>query len=129
VARAGGDVTIVASLAMVREAKAAADILASQDVDVEVIDVRSLAPLDLDTILESVTKTSRLLVVEEQPVAGGWGGHVVASVCEQALDVLDVPPGRMGNAAAPMPFSSQLEALAVPHAESIGNRVMELLGR
>ena len=127
VARTGRDVTVVASLAMVAEALAAAESLAKRGIELEVIDVRSLVPLDLEMILESVAKTSRLVVVEEQPIAGGWGGHVVASVCEQALDTLDLPPVRLGTAAAPIPFSSRIEALAVPSAESIGARIESLL--
>ena len=128
VARTGRDVTVVASLAMVGEALAAAESLAKRGIELEVIDVRSLVPLDLEMILESVAKTSRLVVVEEQPIAGGWGGHVVASVCERALDTLDLPPVRLGTAAAPIPFSSRIEALAVPSAESIGARIESLLG-
>lgn len=128
-ARPGRDVTVVASMAMVREALAAADGLAKLGIEAEVIDLRSLVPLDLETILESVAKTSRLVVVEEQPVAGGWGGHVVASVCEQGLDTLDLPPVRMGTAPAPIPFSSQLEALAVPSAATISARVQALMGQ
>jgi len=128
IARVGRDLTVVASLAMVGEVLSAAETLADRGVDLEVIDVRSLVPLDLETILESVARTSRLLVVEEQPVAGGWGGHVVACVCEQALDALDLPPVRMGSAAAPTPFSSQLEALAMPHAQSIVARIKSMLG-
>ena len=129
IARPGRDLTVVASLAMVGEALSAAEILAARGIELEVIDVRSLVPLDLATILESVAKTSRLLVVEEQPVAGGWGGHVVASVCEHALDTLDLPPVRMGTAAAPIPFSSHLETLAVPRAESIVSRIDSMLAR
>ncbi len=128
VARTGRDVTVVASLAMVGEALAAAESLSKRGIELEVIDVRSLVPLDLEMILESVARTSRLVVVEEQPIAGGWGGHVVASVCEQALDTLDLPPVRLGTAAAPIPFSSRIEALAVPSAESIGARIESLLG-
>jgi pyruvate dehydrogenase E1 component beta subunit len=127
IARPGRDITAVASLAMVGEALLAADTLAARGIDMEVIDIRSLVPLDLETILNSVAKTSRLIVIEEQPVAGGWGGDVVASVCEVAFDTLDLPPARLGTAAAPIPFSPQLEGIAVPRAQTIVARVEGML--
>ncbi len=127
--RSGRDITVVATLAMVPEALKAAEKLARDGIEVEVVDLRCLMPLDLDTVIDSVTRTSRLLVVEEQTVSGGWGGHVVASVCERALEVLDLPPARMGTAPAPIPFSSRLEELAVPGADSILRQIKAMLGR
>lgn len=128
VVREGTDVTVVASLAMVSRALEAADSLAKQGVDAEVVNVRSLRPLDIETIAESVRKTNRLMTVEEQPILGGWGSDVIAGVVEEAFDFLDAPPQRVGLPDAPLPFSPVLEAEAIPNAERIAGRVLELMG-
>lgn len=129
VARGGKDVTLVASLAMVPVALEAADQLASEGIEAEVIDLRSLTPLDLDTIAESVRRTNRLVTVEEQPVHGGWGGDVVAGIVHQEFDYLDAPPLRVGTPYAPVGFSPVLEDAAVPSPERVVQAVREELGK
>jgi acetoin:2,6-dichlorophenolindophenol oxidoreductase subunit beta len=117
--RKGRDATVVASLAMVSVALEAADRLAGQGIEAEIIDVRSLLPLDIETILASVKRTNRLFTLEEQPVYGGWGSSVAAEVTERAFDYLDHPPVRIGTPAAPMPFSPVLEDAAIPSPEHV----------
>ena len=126
--RAGADVTIVASLAMVVEALEAAEALATQGIAAEVIDLRTLVPMELDTILASVVRTGRLVVVEEQPLAGGWGGHVVAEVVSRAFDSLDHPPLRVAMDHVPVPFSQALEAQTVPTAERVAAATASMFG-
>jgi pyruvate dehydrogenase E1 component beta subunit len=129
IVRNGKDATVVASLAMVNVALEAAEWLAGQGIEAEIIDVRSLLPLDIETILESVKRTSRLITVEEQPVYGGWGSSVAAEVTERAFDYLDHPPRRIGTPAAPMSFSPVLEDAAIPSAEQVERVVQEAIGR
>ena len=118
--REGGDVTIVGILRMAHIAQQAAKTLASEHgIEAEVIDPRTLRPLDLDTILESVRKTNRLVVVEEGWPHGGVGANISALVTEQAFDHLDAPPQRVTGADVPMPYSKRLEQSAIPHAEHV----------
>lgn len=120
VVRHGSDLTLVASLQMVGRSVEAARALHDQhEIDAEVIDVRSLLPLDVGRVAESVQKTNRLITVEEQPVEGGWGGDLVASVVEQAFDYFDAPPARIGIPGIPLPYSPVLEDAAIPSVESI----------
>lgn len=126
--RQGKDATLVASLAMVPVALEAADRLAAQGVDIEVIDVRSLLPLDVETIVESVKRTNRLFTLEEQPVYGGWGSSVASEVTERAFDYLDQPPIRIGTPPAPMPFSPVLEDAAIPSPERVERAVLQAAG-
>jgi pyruvate dehydrogenase E1 component beta subunit len=128
VVRSGTDCTIVASLAMVREALTAGAHLANDGIEIEVINVRTLAPLDIDTIVRSVERTSRLLVVEEEVGSGGWAGNVVARVCSQAIEFFDGAPAILGTAEAPIPFSQPLERLAVPSAATIADKVRQMVG-
>lgn len=127
VVRPGGDVTIVASLLMVHRALEAAQILAGQGIQAEVIDLRLLRPLHLAPVIASVQKTKRLLTVEEQPVAGGWGANVVAGVVEEALDFLDAAPRRIGLPDAPLSFSPPLEQAAIPSARAIVQAVLDMV--
>ena len=118
--RAGNDVTIVGISRMAITAERAADVLATQeDVEAEVIDPRTLRPLDLDTILESVRKTNRCVVVEEGWPHGGVGANIAALVQEQAFDDLDAPVQRVTGADVPMPYSKALEQAAIPHEEHV----------
>ncbi len=120
VRREGGDVTIVGILRMAHTAQQAAKTLASEHhVEAEVIDPRTLRPLDLDTILESVRKTNRLVIVEEGWPHGGVGANIAALVAEQAFDHLDAPIQRVTGADVPMPYSKRLEQSAIPHAEHV----------
>jgi pyruvate dehydrogenase E1 component beta subunit len=129
VLRKGDEATLVASLAMVPVALEAAERLSGSGIEAEVIDVRSLLPLDSDTIVESVKRTNRLFTVEEQPVYGGWGSDVAAEVVEQAFDYLDHPPVRIGTPEAPMPFSPGLEDAAIPSADRVVQAVRESMSR
>jgi pyruvate dehydrogenase E1 component beta subunit len=126
IVKPGRHVTVVASLMMVGRAIAAADLLIEQGIELEVVDLRSLRPLDDSTIIESVQKTGRLLTVEEQPVLGGWGADVVAAVVGDAFDYLDAPPQRIGLPDAPLPFSPVLEDAALPSSRSIAEVALAL---
>jgi pyruvate dehydrogenase E1 component beta subunit len=118
--REGTDVTIVAILRMAQVAEQAVKTLASEhDVEAELIDPRTLRPLDLDTILESVRKTNRAVIVEEGWPHGGVGANLAALITEQAFDYLDAPVQRVTGADVPMPYSKRLEQAAIPHAEHV----------
>ena len=120
VLREGADVTIVALAAMVPRALAAAERLdAEHGIDAEVIDLRTLIPLDAQTILRSVTKTSRLFTVEENPRVGGWGAEIVALVADEAFYSLDAPLVRITTPHIPLPSAPALEDAAVPSVERI----------
>jgi pyruvate dehydrogenase E1 component beta subunit len=120
VRREGEDVTIVGISRMALTAQKAADELAAEhEVEAEVIDPRTLRPLDLDTILDSVRKTNRAVVVEEGWPHGGVGANLAALIQEQAFDHLDAPVGRVTGADVPMPYSKPLEQAAFPHPEHV----------
>lgn len=122
----GTDVTIIAYLRMVPVALAAAEKLAEQGISAEVIDLRSMSPLDTDTIVESVKRTSRAVVVEETWEFGGFAGEVIAAINEKAFDYLDGPVLRVGGADVPMPYARNLEALAIPSEERVVEKVLKL---
>jgi len=116
----GGDVTIVGVLRMAHVAEQAAKSLANEhSIEAEVIDPRTLRPLDLDTILDSVRKTNRCVVVEEGWPHGGVGANLAALIQEQAFDHLDAPIQRVTGADVPMPYSKRLEQSAIPHPEHV----------
>ena len=118
--REGSDVTLVGILKMAHVAEEAAKILSEEHgVEAEVIDPRSLRPLDLDTILESVQKTNRAVVVEEGWPHGGVGANLSTLITEQAFDHMDAPIQRVTGADVPMPYSKRLEQAAMPHAASV----------
>jgi pyruvate dehydrogenase E1 component beta subunit len=120
VRREGSDVTIIGLLRMAETAQQAAKTLANEHgVEAEVIDPRTLRPLDLDTILDSVRKTNRAVIVEEGWPHGGVGANVAALIQEQAFDYLDAPVQRVTGADVPMPYSKRLEQAAIPHAEHV----------
>jgi acetoin:2,6-dichlorophenolindophenol oxidoreductase subunit beta len=119
VARPGGDVTIVALSRMLGEALAAADRLAAEGVEAEVIDPRTLVPLDVDLIVSSVKRTNRLVVAHEAVQAGGFGAEIAARVQAVAFDSLDAPIARVGAPFAPIPLSPPLEDAYLPGAEDI----------
>jgi pyruvate dehydrogenase E1 component beta subunit len=120
VRREGGDVTVIGILRMAHIAEQAAKTLSHEHgVEAEVIDPRTLRPLDLDTILESVRKTNRLVIAEEGWPHGGVGANIAALVQEQAFDHLDAPIQRVTGADVPMPYSKRLEQSAIPHAEHV----------
>jgi pyruvate dehydrogenase E1 component beta subunit len=104
--------------------KAAERLASDEEVDAEVIDPRTLRPLDLDTILDSVRKTNRVVVVEEGWPHGGVGANLAALVQEQAFDYLDAPVQRVTGADVPMPYSKALEQAAIPHEEHVVKAVL-----
>lgn len=128
VAREGSDVTVVALGYTRRKALAAADQL-DGEVSVEVIDPRTLVPLDLEAIVESVRKTGHLLVVHESPTRCGFGAEIVRRVVEEAFDHLDAPPRVHGGADLPIPFSPPLEEVCLPQVETIMDSIREVCGR
>jgi pyruvate dehydrogenase E1 component beta subunit len=119
VRRAGSGVTIVAYSRMVALALEAAAALEKEGIDAEVIDLRSLRPLDHQTVVESVRKTNRLVTVEEGWAPMGVGAEVAARVVEEAFDYLDAPPARVAQEDVPLPYAANLEALALPSVEKI----------
>lgn len=119
VKRAGSDVTIVANLLYVSRALEAADELEKEGIHAEVIDPRTLVPLDIDTIIESVKKTGRLVVVHEAHRNAGWGAEIAAQVTEAAFPYLDAAPVRLGTAPCPLPFNLGLENAATPQVADI----------
>jgi pyruvate dehydrogenase E1 component beta subunit len=118
-------VTIVGISRMARTAERAAEILQSEhEISAEVIDPRTLRPLDLDTILASVRKTNRAIIVEEGWPHGGVGANLAALIQEQAFDDLDAPVGRVTGADLPMPYSKPLEQIAFPHEPQVVEAVL-----
>jgi 2-oxoisovalerate dehydrogenase E1 component len=126
VVRAGTDVTVVAVALMVRHALKAAETLAKEGISVEVIDPRTLSPLDLGTILESVKKTGRLLVADEAFGPCGVAGEIVAQVVNSGFDELDAPIRRVTGAFTPTPYSPPLESAVVPNPDVIAKAIREL---
>jgi pyruvate/2-oxoglutarate/acetoin dehydrogenase E1 component len=124
VARAGSDLTIVSVMKGVHDSLAAADELAGEGIECEVIDLRTIKPLDIETVIASVERTTRLLVVEEGPLTGGWAGEVMARVTEQALGSLD-DAWRLATADTPIPYSPPLEDAFLPGAGAIIQSVKE----
>jgi pyruvate dehydrogenase E1 component beta subunit len=128
VVRSGRDVTIVALSRLVDEALAAAERLAADGIEAEVIDPRTLVPLDLETIVESVRRTNRLVIAHEAVEHGGFGAEVAAQVQSAAFDDLDAPIERVGAPFAPVPFSPPLEDAYVPGADEVHAAVLRALG-
>jgi len=129
VKREGADVTVVAYAAGVHLALQAGRQLAREGVELEVVDVRTLKPLDLDTIAESVRKTRRLVVVSEGARAGGFASEVVARVADTAWDALAAPPVRITAKDTPIPYAAPLEREVLPKVEDVVSGVTEALGR
>jgi pyruvate dehydrogenase E1 component beta subunit len=125
--RQGRDVTIVGKLLTVYRALAAADRLAEDGIEAEVIDPRTLVPLDKEMILESVRKTHRFVVVEEDNRTHGWGAEIAAMVAEEAFWWLDAPPVRVSAPDTPPPFAPNLEELYVPSVERVVEAVRRLV--
>jgi pyruvate/2-oxoglutarate/acetoin dehydrogenase E1 component len=125
--REGADVTLVGISRMALTAQKAAEVLEEEhEVDAEVIDPRTLRPLDLDTILDSVRKTNRCVIVEEGWPHGGVGANLAALIQEQAFDWLDAPVARVTGADLPMPYSKPLEQIAFPHEPQVVQAVLAL---
>ena len=128
VRREGSNFTIVAIGRMMHEAMTAAEMLEKDGIDVEVIDPLTLQPLDTETILTSVRKTHRALVVHEAVRFGGIGAEIAATIQENAFDDLDAPVGRVGAPFSPVPFSPPLEQAYLPNAQKIADGVKSLIG-
>ncbi len=119
IARAGKDVTVVAYSRMVEIALAAAEKLESEGISAEIIDLRTLRPLDLESIIASVKKTNRIVTVEEGWSFAGIGSEIAALVMEQAFDWLDAPVGRVSGKDVPLPYAANLEHMALPQIEDV----------
>jgi pyruvate dehydrogenase E1 component beta subunit len=125
--RAGDDLTIIATGAMVHQALAAAEILAQDGVKAEVLDPRTLVPLDKATIFQSIEKTGRVVIVHEAPKTGGIGGEIAAIIAEEAFYSLDAPIKRVGAPFTPVPAHPILEKFYLPNADKIVAAARELL--
>ncbi len=125
--REGRDVTVVAIGSMVPVALRVADDLAREGIEVEVVDPRTLVPLDMATIMRSVVKTGRLVTVEEGALNHNFGAEIIARVVESAPQVLKVPPRRVAAADVPIPYARNLEQAAVPGEEDIRRAIYDLL--
>jgi 2-oxoisovalerate dehydrogenase E1 component len=125
--REGSDVTVVALAAMVGRSLDAAEDVAADGLSVEVIDPRTVAPLDIDTILESVHKTGRLLIVDEDYAPAGMGAEIAAQAADLGFDDLDAPVRRLNGLHTPVPYSPPLEAHIVPNRERIAQAIRDLV--
>jgi 2-oxoisovalerate dehydrogenase E1 component beta subunit len=127
VRREGGDATIVTFGAMVHTALEAAKQLERDGVSVEVVDLRTLAPLDKETVLASVAKTSRVLLLHEATLTGGIGGELAGIIAEEGFEYLDAPIARLGSLDVPVPYAPALEAAFLPSAAKVVERVKQLV--
>src|SRR5262249_38581959 len=127
VAHAGTQITVVALALMARKTLEAAEELAGEGISVEVIDPRTIAPLDINTIVEWVQKTGRLLIVDESFGPFGVGAEIAAQVVDLAFDDLDAPVRRLNGAHTPTPYSPPLEAAVVPNPQTIAQAIRDLL--
>lgn len=126
VLREGSDVTIIAFSLVVKYALEAAEILAEQGIDAEVIDLRTIRPIDRETIIESVQKTSRCVTVEEGFPFASIGSEIASILMEEAFDYLDAPVKKLASVDAPLPYAANLEALALPKTKDIVKAVQEV---
>ncbi|MBA7501215.1 Pyruvate dehydrogenase E1 component subunit beta [subsurface metagenome] len=125
--REGSDVTVVATALMVHRALAAAAKLQEKGVSVEVIDPRTLVPLDKQAIIDSVRKTGRLVIMDEEPITGSAAGEIAAIVGEEAFDLLDAPMKRVCAPDTPVPFSPTLEKIWMPDEEDLIKAVTDIM--
>jgi acetoin:2,6-dichlorophenolindophenol oxidoreductase subunit beta len=125
--RRGDDVTVVATQLMRHRALEAADALAGDGVGVELIDPRTLVPLDLGTVAESLDRTNHLVVVQEAPPGGSWGATLVARVLQERFEALDAPPLLVAADETPVPYAGGLEAAWMPSAERIADAIRRTL--
>lgn len=127
--RVGSDITIVSYLHMVSVSLKAAETLAAQGIEAEVIDLRTLKPMDMDTVLQSLRKTHRLIVVEEDYMSCGTGAEIVARVQHDAFDYLDAPMERVTTAEVPIPYSKNLEKSAIPDEQKVIDAVRRTVNK
>ncbi|MGE5647010.1 MAG: alpha-ketoacid dehydrogenase subunit beta [Acidobacteriota bacterium] len=125
--REGTDLSIITYGAMVYVANEAADALAKEGASVEIVDLRTLVPLDEEAVLESVRKTSRAIVLHEDTLTGGFGGEIAARITERAFEFLDAPVVRIGSPDTPVPFSPPLEEAFLPNAAKVLEKARWLL--
>ncbi|MBZ0160856.1 MAG: alpha-ketoacid dehydrogenase subunit beta [bacterium] len=128
VKRSGSTISVIAYGAMLQHSLAAAEQLMPEGIDLEVVDLRTLQPLDMATIATSVKKTGRAMVVHEAPKTGGIGGEIAARIAEELFHALDAPIVRVAPPHTPVPFSPVLEAAYLPNAETIARKARELAG-
>ncbi|MFF7548948.1 alpha-ketoacid dehydrogenase subunit beta [Streptomyces canus] len=126
VVREGADVTLVALASMVPVALKAAERLGREDIGVEVVDLRSLVPLDMATVLASLGRTSRLVTVEENPYQGGWGATLVSVIADEGFSLLDAPVRRVAAECVPLPFADVLEEQVIPTVDKVVAAVRSL---
>ena len=128
VRREGTDVTIVSYSMMALRSVEAAEKLEAEGISCEVIDLRSLLPLDYETVMNSITKTGRVVVVQEANLRGGMASDIVAEIIDRGFDLLDAPPVRVGGLNVPMPYNIELENHVIPDAQKIIKAVKKTLG-
>ena len=129
VTRQGADITLVGYSRMSQVCLAAAEELSGQGISAEVVDLRTLRPLDIDTVAESVKKTHRAIVVEETSKLGGFGGEIASQIQEEVFDYLDTPVRRIAGAEAPIPYAMPLEQIAIPSGPTVAALAREVMGR
>jgi pyruvate/2-oxoglutarate/acetoin dehydrogenase E1 component len=129
VKRVGSDVTLVATSSMVQVALSAADLLAGQNISAEVIDPRTIKPLDKETILNSVKKTGRAIVIDEGYLSYGVTAEIAAFIADEAFDYLDAPVKRVGGVDVPVPMAPALEKAAIPDEQQVVSTATRLFGR
>lgn len=127
VVREGEDLTLVSNMRMVQRCLESAEALLAENISAEVIDLMTVCPMDVDTVLASVGKTHSLVVVEESPIEGGWGNSLIASLMEKGLYHLERPPLRIGIGGLPLPFSPALEKEVIPDAGAITGKIRSLM--
>lgn len=125
--RKGKDVTIVSYSMMALKAQKAAEELAKEGIDCEVIDLRSILPLDYECVMTSIAKTNRVVVTQEANVRGGLAGDIVAEIIDRGFDLLDAPPVRVGALNVPMPYNAGLEEICIPDEGNIKEAVFKVL--
>jgi pyruvate dehydrogenase E1 component beta subunit len=129
VRRSGSDVTLVTYGGTLGKTMQAADLLTKEGIEAEVIDLRSLRPLDISTILDSVAKTHRAIIIDEAWRTGSFAAEISAQIMEKAFDDLDAPVARVCSAEVPMPYAKHLETAALPKLEEIVNTAKEMTSR
>lgn len=125
--RAGTDVTVIATGKMVLEALEAANALAAEGISLEVLDPRTLYPLDKELIAQSVNKTKKVVIITEENKRGGYGGEISAIIAEEMFDSLDAPVIRIGALNTPIPFTPALETVCIPNAQDVIHAVRSLI--
>lgn len=127
IVRAGADVSLVTLASTVPMALAAAEVLAADGISVEVVDLRCLIPLDVTTMMSSLARTSRVLVVEENPFQGGWGATIASILADEGFELLDAPVRRLAGENVPLPFADALEQQVIPTVDKVITAVRRLV--